>query len=234
MVGRMGTVTLYPLSATEVSKSSKNFIDTVFEKNFSALKKSKTGLTDMIGKATYPELLNLDDTARESWFQNYLRKITLDDPQQIYNIEKADYMPLLLQALANRVCNLVNDADLSRDVGLNAATTRTYRNLLQATFITMEMRPWYRNVGKRLVKAGKIHFYDTNLLCYILGQSLQGLRRQNAKLFGHVIQNFVATRSSSNKSITVSKAAMICIFTGRATAEKSILSLSAMTGNSWL
>lgn len=193
MVGRMGTVTLYPLSATEISGDDFNFIDYLFDKKFSDLKKSNIFLTDMITKASYPELLDLSDTAHNTWFQNYIKKITLDDPQQIYHIEKADRMPLLLQALAVRVCNLVNDADLSRDTGLTSVTARSYRNLLQATFIAMEMRPWYRNVGKRLVKAGKIHFYDTNLLCHVLGHSLETMKRQNPKLFGHAIQNFVAT-----------------------------------------
>ena len=31
------------------------------------------------------------------------------------------------------------------------------------------MPPYFRNIGKRLIKAPKIYFYDTGLVCYLLG-----------------------------------------------------------------
>lgn len=67
-------------------------------------------------------------------------------------------MPLLLQALAHRAGSLVNDADLSRDIGMNAVSTRLYRKLLQDTFVTYFLKPWHKNIGKRLVKSPKSIF----------------------------------------------------------------------------
>ena len=192
MVGRMGLRTLYPLSAAEVWEGKGDFIQRAFAKNFNHRPDKKTILNAM-QSASFPELLNMKPQQTKSWLENYLRKVTLEDPRQIYNMEKAEFMPLLLQALAQRAGNLINDADLSRDIGLTSITTRTYRNVLQATFIALDLHPWHRNVGKRLVKASKGYFYDTRLLCHVLQRSPEDLQKYDPKRFGHVLENFVAT-----------------------------------------
>jgi uncharacterized protein len=193
MVGRMGTVTLLPFSAGEVMGKKPKFIERCFTKDFSGIKADKNALIEMMQKATFPELSTMKPTLTTDWFRNYVQKITLEDPRQIYNLEKATYMPVLLQLLAARAGNLVNDADIARDAGLNAITTRTYRNLLMGTFVTHYLHPWYRNTTKRLVKSSKIYFYDTMLLCHVLGTTPATLAKAQPQRFGHILENFVLT-----------------------------------------
>jgi len=193
MVGRMGIRTLYPFSAAEIWEGKGDFIERAFSGDFSKAVKSNKTVLDAMRVATFPELLDMPLSQVKSWFDNYVRKVTLEDPRQIYNLEKAEFMPLLLQTLAHRAGNLINDADLSRDVGLNTITTRTYRKLLEATFVTLDMQPWHRNVQKRLVKTGKGYFYDTLLLCHMLGGGPEELARKDLNRFGHILENFVAT-----------------------------------------
>lgn len=191
MVGRMATITLLPLSAGEVSNSKLNFIESCFNKHFGGIKKDDTPIYEVIERATFPEIINISDEFKQNWFQNYVRKVTLEDPLHIYNLEKAEYMPALLQALAIRTGNLVNDADLSRDTGLTPVTARTYRNVLNGTFITNYLSPWYRNISKRLVKSGKIYFYDTMLLSYLLKSTPKEMAKANPQRFGHLLENFI-------------------------------------------
>lgn len=99
----------------------------------------------------------------------------LEDLNNIYNIEKKTMMPMLLQILATSAGSLINDAAIGRKIGLNSTTVRNYRTLLNATFITKTLNPWYRNTTKRLVKAKKIYFYDTMLLCHLLQQPLDSM-----------------------------------------------------------
>jgi len=191
MVGRMGTLTLLPLSAGEVMGRKPEFLQRCFAKDFSDIAPDKTPLTHIMAEATYPELLQMPENMKENWLKNYVQKITLEDPRHIYNLEKAEYMPVLLQSLAARVGNLINDASLGREVGLNAVTTRSYRGLLTSTFITQYLRPWYRNITKRLVKSGKTYFHDTMLLCHMLGSMPQDMAKSQPQRFGHVLENFV-------------------------------------------
>ena len=112
-------------------------------------------MTEIIRDATFPELNQMSNSMSKSWFKNYIQKITLEDPRRIYNLEKSTFMPVLLQSLAARAGSLINDANIGREIGLNAVTTRNYRNLLNGTFVTNTLNPWHSNITKRLVKSNK-------------------------------------------------------------------------------
>ena len=191
MVGRMATLTLLPLSAAEVMNQTPHFIERCFSKDFSDIKENDVQLTEIICKATYPELTHFSQSMKDNWFNSYIQKITLDDSRHIYNLEKAERMPILLQSLAARAGNLINDASIGREIGLNAVTTRNYRRLLNGLFVTNPLSPWHRKITKRLVKAKKLYFYDTMLLCHLLESTPNKLFQNNPIRFGHVLENFV-------------------------------------------
>jgi predicted AAA+ superfamily ATPase len=69
---------------------------------------------EIMRKASYPELAQMSKSMMDTWFKNYIQKITLEDPRHIYNLEKAEFMPVLLQSLAARTGNLINDASIGR------------------------------------------------------------------------------------------------------------------------
>lgn len=192
MAGRMATLTLLPLSVSEILERKSRFPERCFAGDFSGIRaRVDIDLIDALRRSGYPAFLHMENDTAAAWFDNYVRKITLEDPRQTYSLEKAEYMPVLLQSLAARAGSLINDADLSRDIGLNAVTTRTYRGLLNNTFVTHALRPWYRNTAKRLVKSPKIYFYDTMLLCRLLGTAPEVMRKREPGRFGHVLENFV-------------------------------------------
>jgi predicted AAA+ superfamily ATPase len=87
----------------------------------------------------------------------------------------------------------MNDAEIARDLGLNAVTSKTYRFILQAMFLSFDVPPWYRNIGKRLVKSPKGFLTDTLLLCHLLGLHHEDMRERKPALYGHVVENFVAS-----------------------------------------
>lgn len=202
MVGRMATLTLLPLSVAEIQMQTSHFLERCFAKDFSGIKPDDIRLTDAMTQATYPELHRMPEKMLQTWFRNYIQKITLDDPRHIYNLEKAEYMPVLLQSLAARAGNLVNDAEIGREVGLNAVTTRHYRGLLNNTFVTHTLQPWYRNITKRLVKSSKLYFHDTLLLCHLLGSTPKELASTQPTRFGHALENFVLSELTKANSVS--------------------------------
>ena len=194
LVGRMGVLTLFPLSGSEVLGGQGDFIDCLFEREFKSDAKVKLpDLMKTITQATYPEVSDYDDQARSQWFDGYLTTILQRDVRALAEIEKLSIMPNLLRILAARAGGLVNDADIARDAGLNPMTTRNYKTLLRMLFLTFDVPPWFRNIGKRLVKSPKGYMVDTMLLCYLLQYDLERLETNRPELFGNVIENFVAT-----------------------------------------
>ena len=74
-----------------------------------------------------------------------------------------------LRALASRSGQLLNLADIARDLGVAVNTAKAWLSVLEATFQVIVLRPYHANVGKRLVKTPKVYFTDTGILCYLAG-----------------------------------------------------------------
>jgi predicted AAA+ superfamily ATPase len=74
-----------------------------------------------------------------------------------------------LRALAARTAQLLNLADLARDLGVALNTVKAWLSVLEATYQVIVLRPYFVNVGKRLVKTPKVYFTDVGTLCYLTG-----------------------------------------------------------------
>lgn len=192
LVGRMNVLTLYPFCSAEVTQGKGDFIHRLFKREFQTDNNQYT-LSHMINQATFPEITAMGTKERNIWFDGYLTTILQRDVRALAEIEKLSVLPNLLRILANRAGGLINDAEIARDAGLNSVTCRNYKTLLKMLFLTFELAPWYRNIGKRLVKSAKGYVIDTLLLCHLLQYDLKDLEKNRPELFGHVIENFVAT-----------------------------------------
>jgi predicted AAA+ superfamily ATPase len=74
-----------------------------------------------------------------------------------------------LRVLAARSTQLLSFSDLSKDIGLSVNTIKSWLSILEATYQVIVLRPYFANVGKRLVKTPKVYFTDVGLLCYLTG-----------------------------------------------------------------
>ncbi|MDR2820168.1 MAG: ATP-binding protein [Desulfovibrio sp.] len=191
LVGRMRVLTLYPLSGAEAVQSKGAYVDRLFARDFLPDKGGRA-LSGIVRMATFPEISGVSGCERSGWFEGYLTTILQRDVRSLAEIEKLGALPNLLRILGARAGGLVNDAGIARDAGLNHMTARNYKTLLQMLFLTFELAPWHRNIGKRLVKAPKGYVIDTLLLCHLLQYDLDDLEKNRPELFGHVVENFVA------------------------------------------
>ncbi len=192
LVGRMSVKTLYPFAACEVFKGKGDFIQRLFQADFAPITKDIT-LPNAIGTATFPEISGKEMRAYSEWFDGYLTTILQRDVKLLAELEKIGRLPTMLRVLAARAGKLMNDADIARDVGLNSVTSKNYRVILQTMFLCFDLQPWYRNINKRLVKSSKGYLLDTLLLCHLLDWNIDDLKARKPELYGHVIENFVAT-----------------------------------------
>lgn len=192
LVGRMGVLTLYPISSAEIAEGKGDFLERLFAGDFTA-DKGKRKITDMIRAATFPEISGASARDCTRWFDGYLTTILQRDVRALAEIAKLNTLPNLLRILANRAGGLVNDADIARDASLNPVTSRNYKTLFKMLFLTFELAPWHRNISKRLIKSPKGYVTDTLLLCHLLQYELEDLEKNRPELFGHALENFVAT-----------------------------------------
>lgn len=74
-----------------------------------------------------------------------------------------------ITACATNCSNLLNLTDLAKDVGISVPTARSWLSLLESSYVVFLLQPYHANLRKRLTKTPKLYFYDTGLLCHLLG-----------------------------------------------------------------
>lgn len=205
LVGRMSVLTLYPYCTAEAYGCKGDGLERLLQMDFSGMVNKVAKLTDAIQRATFPEISGKSQQEQTLWFDGYVSTILQRDVRTLAELDKISLLPNLLRILATRAGGLINDADIAREVGLNSVTGKQYRHILKMMFLNFDVPPWYRNVGKRLVKAPKGYLTDTLLLCYMLGYNIEDIEKNRPELFGHILENFVATELVKLLSFTKTK-----------------------------
>jgi predicted AAA+ superfamily ATPase len=205
LVGRMAVLTLYPFTAAEATYNRPVGLERLLQLDFSQLNDRGQKLPDVMKRATYPEIFQAPAAERQIWFDSYITTILQRDVRQVADIEKLSLLPHLLRILATRAGGLINDSDVAREAGLTNVTGKAYREILKLMFLTFDVKPWYRNVGKRLVKSAKGYFVDTNLIAHLLDYDLDSPVRTRPDIDGHLLENFVASELLKQLSNSVTK-----------------------------
>jgi predicted AAA+ superfamily ATPase len=92
--------------------------------------------------------------------------------------------------LAGRVGQVVNLESLSGDVGVSSTTLKSWLSVLEASFVIFRLPPYYRNFGKRFVKAPKVYFTDVGICCHLLGIR-EAAQVDRDPVFGGIFENMV-------------------------------------------
>jgi predicted AAA+ superfamily ATPase len=116
----------------------------------------------------YPGLhINKINSSR--YYSNYLETYIERDLRQLSQIENLTTFEKFVRLLASRAGSLLNASSIANDCGVSMPTIGKWLSLLEASYIVFLLPPFFRNIGKRLIKSPKIYFHDTGLLCFLLG-----------------------------------------------------------------
>jgi predicted AAA+ superfamily ATPase len=102
------------------------------------------------------------------WWEAYLRAYLERDLPTLGLSAEPLLMRRLLTMLAHAQGGLANFSQLAASLGIAQRTVVRYIDILEQTFLLRRLPPYFRNIGKRLVKAPKIYLRDTGLLHHLL------------------------------------------------------------------
>lgn len=194
LAGRMEVLTLEPLSQLEIEASPHNLVDALFGTAAWTRRTLPTDRADLLRRVVgggFPEALaRSEPQRRDAWFGAYLTSLLQRDVRDYANIEGLHDLPRLLALLAARAGTLMNMAEVARATGLAHSTLRRYLALLEALFILQTLPAWSTNLGKRLVKAPKVHLIDAGLTAHLRGHTDPAALLWSPQ-FGPVLETFV-------------------------------------------
>ncbi len=103
------------------------------------------------------------------WLASYVATYVERDVRQLLNVTDLLAFQTFLRLCAGRTGQLLNLSSLGSDAGITHNTARSWLSVLEASYLCIRLPPYYRNLGKRLLKTPKLHFHDSGLACYLLG-----------------------------------------------------------------
>jgi predicted AAA+ superfamily ATPase len=152
LAGRTAVLHLLPLARSEALRFSKH----------------PESLDEVLFTGGYPRILD-ERIEPSEWLASYVRTYVERDVRLVSNIGDLAVFQRFVQLCASRTAQLLNLSSLALDAGISQPTAKAWLSILEATFIAFRLQPYFGNIGKRLVKASKLHFYDTGLVCWLLG-----------------------------------------------------------------
>jgi len=213
LAGRVALNTLYPFSWPEfLEKPAPTILKTLFQAESSKelIKQLPTGAREdyrneiirRILSGGYPISALMDsDEARHQWFSSYRQTYLERDLLNIRSIENIPDFNRLLSLVAFRTGGLLNLSDLSRETGLPFTTLRRYMNLLEVTYQSFLLRPYFANIGKRLVKTPKLYVSDTGMACHLRGVADWSALEHQGQV-GSIVETWVASELLKLMSIS--------------------------------
>lgn len=130
-----------------------------------------------IVRGGFPELYANPDIDSVAFYNSYLATYLERDVRALANVGSLRDFERFLRACALRSANLLNKADLARDVGIAPSTANQWLSILEASGQIVLLEPWFSNRTKSIVKSPKLYLADTGLLCALLN-----IRSQEALL----------------------------------------------------
>lgn len=111
------------------------------------------------------------EDARGLWFDGYVRTYLERDLRDLSAVENLADFQRLMRAACLRLGNLLNQAELARDVGLPPSTAQRYLSLMETSFQLVRVEAFAVNRTKRLTKSPKLYWSDTGLALHVSGEA---------------------------------------------------------------
>lgn len=173
LAGRVGIVQLLGFSRRELTgrgETSAPFLPSPKEidhrLNASGIVSLKE-LYKIIWQGSFPAIAISENHDRSLFYSSYVQTYLQRDVRDLARV--GDEMAFLrfLRAAAARTGQLLNLADMARDVDIAYNTAKNWLSILQASGLVYLLEPYFTNVTKRLVKTPKLYFLDTGLCTWL-------------------------------------------------------------------
>ncbi len=169
LAGRTAMLRLLPMSRREAAGVPHRPLPWEAEERGEPMASSPARVWEEFLRGGYPELVANPNRDFHLWHSAFVQTYLERDVRNLRQVGDLTLFQNFLRALAARSAQLVNLSDLSRDLGVALNTTKAWLSVLEATYQVFVLRPYFANVGKRLVKTPKVYFTDVGTLCHLSG-----------------------------------------------------------------
>ena len=145
---------------------------------------------EKIWLGSFPRIVINGAESRDVFYKSYIQTYIERDVKYDLNIHNNEIKFYnFIRAAAVRTGNLLNYADIARDVDIDVRTAKLWLNTLERSGLVKLLEPYFVNIAKRMVKTPKIYFLDTGL-CSYLAQINTPQALEASYLNGNILETF--------------------------------------------
>ena len=175
LAGRCGVLALLPPDLEELS-AFPNVPDELYS---------------TLWQGAYPGIYDRNIPAHQ-WLADYVTTYVQRDVREVINVGDLLVFSNFLKLCAGRTAREINLSSLGSDAGISHNTARAWLSILETSYIIYRLPAWHTNIRKQVVKAPKLHFFDSGLVCYLLGIQEPGQLRHHP-LRGPIFESWVVS-----------------------------------------
>ena len=195
LAGRAVYFDLLPMTLGEMEgRKTSAFLELLFKGKLpkeGPLESSQVDAAGAILKGFLPPLIEMTgNRAVSQWWDGYVATYLERDLRQFARIDTLVDFRRLMEALALRSGQLLNQNEVSREIALPQATVNRYINILEASCVAFRLPAFARNRTKRLIKSPKFYWFDPGLAAHLAGyHDVDSLRK--AREYGSFVETLV-------------------------------------------
>lgn len=150
---------------------------------------SEVTINELLFTGSYPRIYEKEIPPTE-FYPFYIQTYVEKDVRSLRNIADLNLFIKFLKLCAARVGQLINLNSLANECGISVQTVQIWISILETSYIIYQLKPYHKNLNKRVVKSAKLYFYDTGLLSSLLSiDSVSQLEFHYLR--GNIFENFV-------------------------------------------
>jgi hypothetical protein len=181
LAGRTAFIELLPFSIPELDRAGVR----------------PTSLDAMLFTGGYPPLYDRGLSPR-TWLPAYVTAYVERDVRQLINVQDLETFQRFVRLCAGRSGQILNLSTLATDSGISHNTAKAWISVLEASYVLFLLRPHHANFRKRLIKSPKLYFYDTGLLCWLLGIQ-ESAQLATHPLRGSIFETFIVSELKKSR-----------------------------------
>lgn len=173
LAGRIAILDMLGLAQIEMrdrAANSRPFLPTTEWIEHARSQATVMGIMDVyrtIWRGSFPKVALNDDAPRDIFYSSYIQTYIQRDVRALTRVGDEMAFARFLRAAAARTGQLINYADMARDVDVDMKTIKSWLSILETSGLVYMLQPYHNNVTSRLIKTPKLYFLDTGLCAYL-------------------------------------------------------------------
>lgn len=124
------------------------------------------------------------------WYTSYIKTYVERDVRRVIKVGDLTRFQLFMRICASRHAQELNVTEMAGNCGISVPTATSWLSVLEACYIVHKLPPYFKNFNKRLVKTPKLYFYDSSLVCRLMGLNAPEQLRQ-PEFAGPLFEGFI-------------------------------------------